>query len=96
MPTYQRITALNLFGGDTITYSAYPDFYEFRVLKKVNGTTWEYESFGPLLDRTVDDIYVCTGIHYIDMKSTKSMRTEENFSPIYGHFMLVVSVRGKE
>ena len=41
MPTNSRITALNLYGGNTLTYSQYPDFYEYRVIKKINGT-WTF------------------------------------------------------
>ena len=33
-PTKSRITAIHFYGGDTITYCQYPDFYEFRTLKR--------------------------------------------------------------
>ena len=33
-PTHTRVTALNFYGGDTITYSQNPDFYEYRIIKK--------------------------------------------------------------
>lgn len=29
---HSKITSINLFGGDMITYCQLPDFYEFRVL----------------------------------------------------------------
>ena len=29
-----RITALNLYGGDTLTLSQQPDLYEYRVFKR--------------------------------------------------------------
>jgi hypothetical protein len=31
------VTALNFINGDTITYSRLYDWYEFRVIKKING-----------------------------------------------------------
>ena len=34
MPTTSKITALNFHSGNTLTYSAYPDFYEYRILVK--------------------------------------------------------------
>lgn len=68
MPSRNRISALNLYGGRTLTYSAYPDFYEYRILEKDPLTKkWDFESFGPFLDRTVDDVFVCTGLLYIDL-----------------------------
>ena len=29
-----KVTSMNFYGGDTLTYSQSPDFYEFRVLKR--------------------------------------------------------------
>ena len=39
MPTHSRITALSFYDGGipTITYSQYPDFYEYRVLVLKDG-----------------------------------------------------------
>lgn len=70
LPTHSRITALNLFGS-TLTYSQYPDFYEFRVLQK-NGDKWQIESLGPFIDKTIDQVYACTGLHYLDLTSNKN------------------------
>ena len=70
MPSYSRITALNLY-ADTLTYSAYPDHYEYRVLVKNEEGKWVYESYGPFIDKTIEQVYVCIGIHYIDMDSNK-------------------------
>ncbi len=36
LPKRERITALNYFNDEYLIYSSYPDFYEFRVLKKVS------------------------------------------------------------
>ena len=60
--TTQSVTAVNLYEGDTITYSVNSDNYMFRVLKlntvKNQGMleeTWEYEKslFGPFIDRSL-------------------------------------------
>lgn len=79
MPTHSRVSALNFYGGNTLTYSAYPDFYEYRVLSKDSlSKKWEDESYGPFIDRTVDDVFVCTGIHYIDMYSGAKSKKSSN------------------
>lgn len=93
LPTNSRITALNLHDGDTLTYSQYPDFYEFRVLKRQNAT-WQFDQFGPFIDKTVDEVYVCTGIHYIDMDSNKNL--SEDVLPFFGQYVIIVSIRGKD
>lgn len=93
MPTNSRITALNLHGGNTITYSQYPDFYEFRVIKKINGT-WTFQDFGPFIDKTVDEAYVCTGIQYLDMDANKNL--EPGVEASFGEYAIVVSIRGKD
>ena len=100
LPTNSRITALNLYDGDTLTYSQYPDFYEFRVLKKRNAT-WQFDQFGPFIDKTVDEVYICTGIHYlsynpqyIDVDSDKNL--SEDVLPPFGQYVIIVSIRGKD
>lgn len=47
-----KITSINLYAGDTITYSRLPDFYQFRVLKRkmVDGQmVWAHEKNGPFI-----------------------------------------------
>lgn len=92
MPSNSRITAVSLFNGNTLTYSQYPDFYEFRVLKR--NETWDLVEYGPFLDKTVDEVYICTGIHYIDMDSNKNLYA--NATPSFGSYAIVVSIRGKD
>ena len=72
MPTYSRVTALNFYGGDTLTYSAYPDYFEYRILVKDPKTKkWDQTSTGPFIDRTIDEVYICIGLHSVDMVSNK-------------------------
>ena len=38
-----------------MTYSQYPDFYEYRTLVKENNSTeWKFGKFGPFIDKTED------------------------------------------
>ncbi|CDW82694.1 UNKNOWN [Stylonychia lemnae] len=66
-----QITAISYMNKDTITYSRLLDFYQYRVLQRyVNEKTgeinWKETQRGPLIDRTKDKIFICTGIHQIE------------------------------
>lgn len=91
LDTSGRITAINLYGGDTLTFSQQPDLYEYRVLKR-NATSgrWALGALGPFLDKTVDQTYVCLGLNYVGSQMTE----EEGVS--YGDYLLVVAIRGPE
>lgn len=64
--TKSKVTSMNFYGGDTLTYSQNPDFYEFRVLKrnrnwtsKENGNlvkqpSWVFDKFGPFIQKQKD------------------------------------------
>jgi hypothetical protein len=97
MPTHSRITALNYFDdiggqGPTITFSQYPDFYEYRIISK-KGDDWTFDKFGPFIDKTIDQVFVCTGIHYIDLSRSESILSA-NQLPSFGDYLISVSIRG--
>lgn len=58
------ITALSLF-NDTITYSRYMDYYQYKMLQKGLDGYWVEAGYGPILNRTKskEKIFLCTGLH---------------------------------
>lgn len=70
---------MNFYGGDTITFSLNPDFYEFRILKRnkewsskensylVKKPSWVYDKFGPFINKQKDQVFVSTGLQYVKM-----------------------------
>ena len=66
-----QVTAVQFMNKDTITYSRYLDFYQYRVLKrfsndKTGEINWKEVQRGPLIDRNKDKIFICAGIHYLE------------------------------
>lgn len=54
-----KVTSINFYGGTRITYSQNPDFYEFRVIKKMpspegSPPIWVFDKFGPLIPKHKD------------------------------------------
>ena len=74
------MSAISFIGGDTIVYSRYIDYCEYRILTKVvdsesGKTKWVETAQGPLIDRKEDKIFLVLGIHYIetDLKNTSNL-----------------------
>jgi len=109
MPTRARITALNLLSpsnrteggrgvGDKLTYSQIHDVYEYRTISKAEepndeGLLWQQGKAGPVIDKTDDQVYICTGLNYVDLK--KRM-VEESWpeEAEFGNYLIVISIRG--
>lgn len=74
------MSAISFIGGDTIVYSRYIDYCEYRILTKgvdseSGKTKWVETAQGPLIDRKEDKIFLVLGIHYIetDLKNTSNL-----------------------
>lgn len=66
------ISTVNFYGGDTITYSRNIDYYQFRIIKRrfdasKEMAVWEEVAKGPPVDFVNHKIFICTGLHYLDM-----------------------------
>lgn len=86
LPGGSSVTAINFNDGTTITYSRYSDYYQYRILERYldeesGKTIWLETNHGPVLNRKVDKVFVCTGLHYIHI-NTKTTN------------LVVVSLRG--
>lgn len=56
---------------------------------------WVFDKFGPFIDKTIDQVFVCTGIHYIDLSNSESIASEDEV-PSYGDYLIAVSIRGAD
>ena len=61
------------------------DYYQYRIIQRgfdIDGkVVWRQIQKGPVIDRRIDKIFLCTGLHYLDM-GTKIP------------YLIVVSIKG--
>ena len=79
---YSKVTTVSLFGGDTITYSLKPDFYQFRVVKRQlvgDEYLWVSEKNGPFIYQQQTPFFYNLGMHYLNIERP----TSSPFNPSY-------------
>lgn len=54
---------------------------------------WNFGKFGPFIDKTVDEVFVCTGLQYLNMDKAEDVANGEQG---FGKYLIVVSLRGKD
>ena len=52
---------------------------------------WQQTKLGPFIDRTLDQVYVCIGLHYVGLAAGVN-----ETKPFFGDFLVVSSIRGPD